>query len=201
MGIVVAATLLLGREASLGCVATPSLRRAVRQVAFLGVLLGFLYYLVDLREAFAQKEAAQLAWSRVKGHTVWHTGYWGFLFYAEQAGIRQIVPRYEPSPGMPTPEPTILHADDWVVVPDKRVPRQSFDESACALYEVINIQDSIPLRTLPARGRRIGSSYYGGRAPLLHHDGPRFSIRILKVQRDMFSDGSTPQITASLKNR
>jgi hypothetical protein len=167
LGVLVVATLLLGRLASRTCRSRPA-RRKVWAVSLCGVLLGLLFYVVDLRDAVAQKEAAERAAEQIRqaGGNVWYVGHWGFQFYAERAGMRALVPEEsEPQPG------------DWLVVLDKRCAQQqiTIPEGAVEEVEPLLIEDCLPLRTV--------RQFYGGVMPLEHLEGPRVIVRLYRVVR------------------
>ena len=88
MGVVIAGTLLVGRLASRTC--RPRGRRAlVWSIAAGSILLGLVFYALDLRDAWARKEAAELAAERIRSQdpqaVIWFAGHWGFQYYAERA--------------------------------------------------------------------------------------------------------------------
>lgn len=179
MGVAVVATLLVGRLAARSCV-RPERRRLVGAAAAAGVALGFFFYGIDLRDAFAEKEAAEDAAAFVRardpGARVWYVGHWGFQHYAERAGMVPIVP-YQSD----------LRAGDWLVVPDflwappdrfGHVLAQSFHvhPTRTKLVGVREVDDGLPLQTV--------MGFYGGQCPLIHHEGPRVRVRVYRVVRD-----------------
>jgi Dolichyl-phosphate-mannose-protein mannosyltransferase len=167
LGIVVVATLLAGRLASRTCRA-PEQRRLVHGVTAGGVLLGLLFYAVDLRDAVAQQEAVAAAVAVPRpGATVWYVGHWSFQFYAERAGMRPVVP-----------DESRLGPGDWVVGPDERFEQQhiDFDPDRVQLVRELTVRDALPLRTVRC--------YYGGFTPLQHLAGPRVVVRVGRVTAD-----------------
>lgn len=188
MGIVVAGTLVAGRLAARACV-TPQRRRLVWEVVAAGILLGLIYYCVDLREAASEKEAARAAARLVRRRqpdaAIWHTGYWGFQFYAELDGMREFVPGYELLDSRwPRPVPSRLRRGDWLVLPDPSIPQQGVDLGQVSAQQVddVDIMDQMPLRTLASLDE---GCYYGGRAPLRRLVGPRFRATILRITADV----------------
>lgn len=171
MGVVVLVTMLAGSLAARTC--RPTARMIlIRCIAVSGIILGLLYYGVDLLEASAHREAAEraAAWIRSNGGgTAWFVGHWGFQFYAERAGMRPAVSGI-----------SRLREGDWLVVPSWPVDQQSvrLDFRAIRLAETISIGDAVPLRTVPG--------YYACRSPtfLEHHCGPRVSVHLYQVLAD-----------------
>jgi serine/threonine-protein kinase len=170
MGVVVVGTLLTGRLAAPTC--RPGQRRRLVYGAFAAsALLGLGYYAVDLRDAFAEKEAAEQAAAWVRGRDpdaiAWYVGHWGFQFYAERAGLRPVVPDH-----------SRLKTGDWLIVPDDRLNQQAIriEPGAVALAAQEQIEDALPLRTVQC--------YYGGATPLEHHEGPRVTVMIYRVTAD-----------------
>ena len=78
----------------------------MRWVARFGIVLGLAFYVVDLCEAFAQKDSIEVTNRWIRQHdsvgTIWYVGHWGFQFYAEQASMNPVVP---PSRAGPPPHP------------------------------------------------------------------------------------------------
>jgi hypothetical protein len=173
MGIVVAGTLLSGRLAALTR-SLSELRRPVRWVVIGTVCLGLVFYSVDLRDAWAAREAAEDAVTWIRAHdaspTIWYVGHWGFQFYAERAGMKAVVPDRPSTP---------LRRGDWLVVPDERWEKQDIDFQRASLERVEqrSISDGLPWRTVRC--------FYGTRgAPLEHHGGPRREVTIYRVTSD-----------------
>jgi hypothetical protein len=165
MATYVVATLLAGRLAARHCGSRPRLL-LVRGAMFGGIGLGLVFYAVDLRDAVAQKQAAEHAAELLRrpDGQVWYVGYWGFQFYAERAGMKPVVP------GM-----SRLCKGDWLVVPGKQVGQQrmQINEKAAALVHQFSIHDPLPVRTV--------AGYYGSRIPLEPCVGPRVAVMIYRV--------------------
>jgi hypothetical protein len=191
IGVIVASTLLLGSWAARVGV-RPAMMSAI---TVFGVASGIMYYLVDLHEAKVEEKAADEAaqWIRQRdpNATIWYVGYWGFQFYAEKAGMREIVrlgPISRPVPpgarAIAPLQPTMLHRGDWVVAPHaeyQSLPRPAGDSGpqAIEVVERLRFGDDLPLATIEC--------YYGGQGgmtPLQHHQGPRVIVRIARVLRD-----------------
>src|SRR5262249_52040566 len=94
LGLLVVATLLVGRRVAHTCATGPG-RRLVWGVTAGGVALGLLFHGIDVRDAWVQRLAAEEAAARVRRQvhgTIWYVGHWGFQFYAEWAGLVPVVP-------------------------------------------------------------------------------------------------------------
>jgi Dolichyl-phosphate-mannose-protein mannosyltransferase len=179
IGIVIVGTILVGRFTSSSGWDAVCLRIAM----LLTALLGLAYAALDWREADAQRQAAIAAVNRIRtdapGRTIWYCGYWGFQFYAERAGARQVVPAYQPfASNVPLLAPSRLHAGDWIIAPTTPIPQQRIAiEKDVRLIGPVVIDDKIPLRTAGA--------YYVSSTPLEARIGPRVSIAIGEIQRDL----------------
>lgn len=171
LGVLTAVTVLAGRVASRTC-STAERAALVRAAAVGGAAVGALFFLVDWREAWAQKEAAERASRAVaaKGAhgTTWHAGSWGFRFHAEREGMRLVVPGR-----------SRLRRGDWVVVPDPPLAYRGFavGRAPLVLTACLVVTDGLPLRTV--------GGYYGGNVPLAHHRGPRAAVRVYRVTADL----------------
>jgi 4-amino-4-deoxy-L-arabinose transferase-like glycosyltransferase len=169
MGLLLAATLIVGRWTSLTCRSRPR-RRLVTAVVTFGVLLGLGFAGLDFREAVAERQAAEGATALARAHqagTIWYLGHWGFQHYAERAGLKPVVANE-----------SRLHKGDWVLVPDEHVYRQraAFRRRDMELIATYRVEDVIPFRTV--------RNFYGGRAPLAHREGPRALVRVYRVRAD-----------------
>jgi hypothetical protein len=178
--IVVILTLLAGRLAARTCVGPPR-RRTVWAITAGGAALGLAFHALDLREAQVQKAAAEEAAAWVRDHgggRVWYVGHWGFQFAAERCGMLPVVGRYPPEAGLP--EPSLLRAGDWLVVPgglapDRRIHRQDVQLSGAPLEPAATLifEDPVPLRTVWC--------FYLGRTPVERHTGPRLEVVVCRV--------------------
>jgi hypothetical protein len=177
LGLLVVATLLIGRRAARTCATGPG-RRLVWGVTAAGVAWGLLYFGIDLRDAWVQKQAAEAAAEQVRRQapgTIWYVGHWGFQFYAERAGLVPVVP-----------DESRLRAGDWLVVPDDWLMQQRIVIPAGVTEEPlapVAVGDAFPLRTVPC--------FYGGVVPLEHQEGPRLRVRLYRVTAD-FVPASRP---------
>ncbi len=182
MGTTIAATSLIG------CLAHQSRLEGWRRIVLHGlvvvtVLLGFGFFTVDYLEARAEKQAAHAAAELIQREhpqaRIWYAGYWGFQYYAEKCGMKQIVPlRYSGDEASALLRPSHLHRGDWLVIPDESVPQQELDLNRPELEPegTIAVGDAVPFATL--------MNYYAGAVPLRHHSGPRIILRLFRVKGD-----------------
>ncbi len=181
MGLVVVGTLMAGRLASRSGLDGPMASR-IRGVVAAGVVLGWGFYAVDLRDACAVRraaeDAARLAHAGNPEGTVWYVGRWGFRYYAERAGMRPLVP-----------DETHLRPGDRLVIADPRIiqPSMILDPAATRPVGEVEVSDPLPYRTQP--------SYYYGRTPLQHATGPRMTVQALRVTAD-WTPRTDPTIAA-----
>jgi hypothetical protein len=167
--LLVVSTLLIGRLAAR--VRLDSQRKALmRGVLIGGMLLGLLFYGVDLHDAFVEKLAVDNAVMRLDEFdsraTRWYVGRWGFQFYAERAGMKPVLP-----------EESRLQTGDWLVVSDGPYWTKPL-EAHLAKYRLetvahLSIEDSLRLATM------IG--YYNSGIPIHHHEGPHRNVYIYRV--------------------
>jgi hypothetical protein len=166
MGLVVVATSIIGRRMTRDPSGTGR-PFFIRVIVSMGIVLGLFFYAVDLLDACAEKHAAEQAAAvvRDKGGTVWNVGHWGFQYYAEQAAMRPVVP-----------DESVLHAGDWLIVPDAHITQQDVDLDSAPLRRTgeIPIQDFLPVRTV--------SGYYGGGLPLQRFDEARLTVTIYAIR-------------------
>jgi len=173
MGLVVVTTLLAGRLAARTCRA-PERHTLVWAIMGGGVALGLMFYVIDVHDAFAEKRAAEQAARFIREQDpearIWYVGHWGFQHYAERAGMRPIVPA-----GYAGVTPSVLLPGDWLVKPDERLEQQRIrvDRVRAQSVRVLSQVDVVPLRTVQC--------YYGGFAPLEHHEGPRIEVEIFRI--------------------
>src|SRR5262249_28200601 len=116
MGLVVAATAVLGRLASSSC-RTRAEFNQVRFAALVSGCLGFFFFVIDWCDAWSWRSAALGSAAFIRQQmsqaSIWYFGHWGFQYYAEQAGMQPVVAN-----------DTQLHAGDWLVAPDDRLNAQ-----------------------------------------------------------------------------
>lgn len=184
LGVVVAATTLVGRLASRTCRSRPR-RVLVSAIAAYGVLLGLGYSVVDWCEARAQQEGPEIAAGYIRARredpTIWYIGHWGFQYYAERLAMRPVIPNV-----------SILSRGDWLVVPSLEIDQQGIELSARPLKKAAELPaglDPVPYRTVPG--------YYLGYAPLTGRPGPRLRVTIYLVLADFTAsppvEGATPE--------
>jgi hypothetical protein len=133
--------------------------------------MGLAYYSVDLREAQAEKQAAQRIAARFVPSTPegkrWCLGSWALQYYSGRAG-------FEPA----VPDRTRLNAGDVLMVRDPSMSARALALSPDQIQPLdrIVISDALPVRTV--------TCFYGGRTPLEHHEGPRVAVSVYRVQSD-----------------
>jgi hypothetical protein len=175
LGPLVVLTLLIGRLAAQAW-PTPERRRAAWLWVGCGVALGLGFFALDAWEAYAEVWGAEqaAAWVQAQGGEgrVWYVGHYGFQYYAELHGMQPAFVASDPA------DSPLLHRGDWLIRPDERVAAQVLDFADPALHEEtrLKLEDPVPLRTV--------SCFYCGRAPLEHHEGPRMTVRIYRVEMD-----------------
>jgi hypothetical protein len=161
----VPATLLLGRTAAL---ALPGRRLPLVPLAALQVLLGITHWGVDALEGQAEREIARDAHREIRARQadgdVWFTGHWGFQYYAEQLGMRPLVPDHSE-----------VRRGDWVVVPTRIYQQEvALDPAVFQLVAVVVRPTSLPLWTT------LG--FYGGGTSLQHGSGARMAARLYRAR-------------------
>jgi hypothetical protein len=198
MGLVVVGTLVVGSVAAQTPFTRPR-RTAAGITIAAGVLLGSTFAFVDYLDAESQREAAIRAAALVREQDpngrIWHTGYWGFLFYAEEAGMSQVVPAALIAPGaaprnwrkyrgLSMLEPTPFRTGDWLIVPSEPIPTQWVLSPPEALVNAgtVSIETRVPLTAI---------GFHGGNLPLALLDGARAQVTLLRVTRDFVP--ATPQ--------
>jgi hypothetical protein len=171
MGIVVAATALTGRLAMFTC-RFPERRRLIWSLVAANAGLGFLFYMVDFRDALAWKQAAEgsaaYIHERSPNATIWYVGHWGFQYYAERAGMLPVIANDDRHP---------LHQGDWIIVPDDRLNQQeAIIEGPNTRFEIELIWDDwLPFCTV--------QGFYGTSTgvPLEQRRRPRVAVDIYQV--------------------
>jgi hypothetical protein len=168
LAVTVVSALLAGRLLSGDC-ATGTWR--TYGIVTAGTLLGLGYYLVDMRDAMAQRSAAERCAACLhveSGGKGWYVGHWGFQYYAERAGLRAVIPNV-----------TRLHRDDWLFVPSAEIAQQKLSLSSDAFQTsaAFWIEASIPYSAT--------SCYYGSRTPLQPLHGPRVWVTAYRIRYDV----------------
>ena len=174
LDLLIVTTLIIGRLATRTCRA-PQRRSLFRKVAYAGMALGLLFYVVDLHDAQVEKLAAQATAktiSELKDHspkdqaTNWYVARWGFQYYAEHAGMKPVFP-----------DESNLQVGDWLATSDGPAYTKAVAEhlSRYRLEPITKLvfEDRLPLGTM------LG--YYSTGIPIHHQEGPRRIVRIYRV--------------------
>jgi hypothetical protein len=165
-------TLLLARVAARRLRQQPQRRWQLQAAAIFGVAVGLLFWGVDCYDSRAQKAAVAHAETYLpppaQRGTVWFIGYWGFQYYAHQAGMKPVV--FSQSQ---------LHTGDWLVVARQEagyVPKLGLD-----FHKLSPVADF-------ANGGRLPLStqckYYDGKHPLMHRYQPQVNTVVYQVTGD-----------------
>ncbi|HEY7327514.1 MAG TPA: glycosyltransferase family 39 protein [Gemmataceae bacterium] len=180
MGTTVAATLLIAYLAERTGLESWQIK-VLRGVVIVTALLGVGFFCVDLLEARAEQQAAYEAAQFIRREdprtTIWYSGYWGFQYYAEKSGMKQIVPLRDIDGRAPSLlQPSRLSGGDWLVIPDESIPQQEMDVDRPELEPKgeLTFGDAVPFATL--------MNYYAGTLPLRHHRGPRIVLRLYRAK-------------------
>jgi hypothetical protein len=136
----------------------------VRGTVLAGIVLGGVFYAIDLRDAVAAKQAAEDAADYVRSldpnATIWNYGRWGFSYYSEEAGMHSCNSSSRPG--------------DWLVVGDPRFSSWPGQMERLEIVTERHVTDHLPLRTV--------TCYYGGRTALEHQEGPRYACMIYRLR-------------------
>jgi hypothetical protein len=167
LALVLMLTLLAGRV-----LAGSSWRNGwlLRIVVVANIILGLLYFIVDVHDARAQMLGARAAAHAIReadNGRMWYVGHWGFQFYAEETGMRPVVPGA-----------SALKPGDWLVLPGAPIHRQEIEipEDRSDFAFAILVEDRLPWRTV--------MGYYGGAEPLSHRSGARLTVEVRRVTKD-----------------
>jgi hypothetical protein len=150
------------------------------------VVLALGYGALDAFGAWVHQKGVEqaAAWiserDQEPGITVWYVGHWGWQYYANRAGMRQLVTEDYAAR-------TRIHAGDWLVFPDPRIDQQHTrpGEADAELRHTFAIPGILPLRTV--------SCYHGGRIPLEHFEGAALEVRIFRAVRDFTPRKDEPE--------
>jgi hypothetical protein len=190
-GVVVVAALLAGRLASRTCRA-PGRARLVHAVVGFSAALGLGFAALDFWEGWTEKALAESAAVVVRaqhdGGTVWFVGHWGFQYYAEQQGMRPVIPSWQRYEGerdyVPLPEASHFKEGDWLVIPDGRVTQQPLYVDPGRTEERFRlwVRDPVRLRTVIC--------YYSGTTALTHEpEDTRLVVTVYRVTADFTAVG------------
>ena len=173
LGLLVVSTLIIGRLATQTC-QPPERRSLVRKVAFAGMTLGLLFYVVDFHDAQVEKLAAESTLQKIARDfqlpgdqsSAWYVARWGFQYYAEHGGMKPVFP-----------DESNLRPGDWLAISDgpaytKAVSTHLSRYRLEPMTELV-FKDRLPLGTM------LG--YYSTGIPIHHHEGPRRIVSIYRV--------------------
>jgi hypothetical protein len=169
LGLYAVCTLIMGRLASQ---AGRVRMRPLYGVAAIGAVLGLGFYVIDLRDAFAERAVARATAREIRAQepesTIWCYGLGGFRHYATQCGMKPMDTmgsRIQPGDWLVAADPC-----DRPVKPTLPKILASYESRAGArgVEEIaeIGVADWLPLRLMPR--------YYGESMPMAHNEGPRF---------------------------
>src|SRR5262249_1047414 len=146
-----------------------------RIAIIISMSLGLVFYAVDLRDAVAEKQAAEEAARLVppEESTVWYLGAWGFPYYAESAGMKPPVP----GQSQRNEGGGLVGGGPFGGGPKETTPQ---DQARLEKVHRLEVTDSVPLRTV--------AGYYGSRIPLEPCTGSRVIVTVYRVRADFVLD-------------
>ena len=169
MGLLLILTLVTARLLDPKIDSLTAAKTLGRLVTF-GVLVGLLFFTVDVLDARAEQRVASEAAAKVAtlakpGQCVYFVGHWGFQFYCEQAGLLPLIPDH-----------TELMPGDWIIAARSAVNGQlvKLPPRESPVVEVLTADDPIGLETIPA--------FYGRLLAIDHRSGPRLNVDIRQVR-------------------
>jgi hypothetical protein len=175
MSVAIVGGLVAGRAASrFGRI--DASRRPADWCITAGIALGVAVAAIDVLDAFPEQSCAERAAERTAdrsaGSTVWFAGHWGFQYYCERAGMKQLIPGK-----------TELMEGDLLVLPEHPDPVGFYRPHISRpilptpwlterIHEIAN-DDPFAAQTIP--------NYYGGMAPVVGRYYPRLRVGIYRV--------------------
>jgi len=167
LALLVLSTLLIGRLA-IRTVGPRSI--LLKRAAYGSMLLGLIFYAVDFRDAYVEKAAVKQSLQQIAANgpptTTWYIARWGFQYYAEQAGMKPVLP-----------DQSDFHPGDWLVISDSiyfpRPVAAHINRYKIDPVSQVVVEDRLPLRTM--------MGYYSSGIPIQHHEGPGRTIKIYRV--------------------
>ena len=167
LALLVVSTLLIGRALSKNI---PEREYPIRGLAFAGAVLGLLFYAVDFRDAYVEKAAGQETARQISainsGKDAWYVARWGFQYYAEEAGMKPVLP-----------DESTFHPGDYLAISDSvyfpqpvaaHIKRYRIEP----VFEIV-FEDRLPLATM--------MGYYNSGIPVHHHEGRRRKVAIYRI--------------------
>jgi len=153
-------------------------RSALRSIAAWGVAVGLLFYVADLCDSRARRDAVRRAGDRLVAlgaepsqESVWYLGHWSFQFYAESLGMKPVVPGRSQ-----------LEIGDWLLVPDGVVQqRVRIPPDHVTRVAVVESSSRWPWSSIP--------SLYAGPIPLRRQPEAQVRVRLYRVERGFQARG------------
>ncbi|QEL19680.1 ArnT family glycosyltransferase [Limnoglobus roseus] len=149
--------------------------KAASWVLALGLLSGVAVAAIDTWDALPERElprrAADVTRERGWTGTGYFVGHWGYQYYAEQAGMRILVPGR-----------TVLQPGDWLVLPVNPDGRDFYRPNGAdiilnpnAVEPAVTLvwDDIVAAQTIP--------NLYAGRTPILGITHPRLAVTVYRV--------------------
>jgi len=198
MAVFLVFSLLLGRLASLTC-HSPERRRLVWGIVCYGMALMLLYQVTDWSHGRFQERGAVMARSWIDDHrndpipehdglaeeaipdpnaaTIWYSGHWGFKFYADREGMKEVILYRDPKIQYKGPQQTRFRKGDWFVVPDGRVFQAGVKREYMVEVAHLILRDGWPLRTLV--------NYYSGGVAIENAErASGLEVKVFRITED-----------------
>ncbi len=156
----------------------PAWRPWLRGLVAFSALIGGGFATLDAREAWVSRDSARRADQTIRESqsepTIWYLGHWGFTYYAQQLGMKPIIPDHSQ-----------LKRGDWLIFPDR--VHKPMVQLLAKTVPIRNIttnvhDDGVPLETLPY--------FYSGASPIKHRVNPRMQVTIFRVTEDFVPETS-----------
>jgi hypothetical protein len=121
---------------------------------------------LDYQSAEGQKDNLNCALLKIKQYkykgSVWYTGNWGFKYYAEQKGLKEIYP-----------DETIVKKGELLIYPERGIhkPKLNIREDDWDIIAKCSISPYFNIST---------NRYYSGKIPMRRPDKPVYVVKILR---------------------